>query len=203
MKIRPNRQNSVGFQPLYLTFKLLRYGLAEMEHTAKICKIRFNPIILSSPGCKAKPSPSWCQWSVNWPISFLHLRFTDWMDRIHCNHFSISKLKLIARYDGLISTKCTFVVEYMSSQPVLSRVLWFSVLCFADHNASFVFSFRSFCFVHCIVCPSIYGFWLPLTRPQWVSEWVSEQLLSWKMSRTSHFLMRWLLWGNIDQCYFH
>ena len=35
--------------------------------------------------------------------------------------------------------------------------LWFSVWYFVDH----CLLFRPFSFGHCIVCPSIYGFWLP------------------------------------------
>ena len=49
--------------------------------------------------------------------------------------------------------------EHLSSPPVLSGVTRSSVLC-----VCFVYRCLSFCpfsFGHCVVCPSIYGFWLP------------------------------------------
>ena len=49
--------------------------------------------------------------------------------------------------------------EHLSSLPVFSEVLSFVLyVCFVDRCLSFC----PFTFDHCVVCPSIYGFWLPL-----------------------------------------
>ena len=59
------------------------------------------------------------------------------------------------RYYGAVSTSC---LSFRSTR-VLSRFLWGA--CFPKF--SFIDDCLSFCpcpFIHCIICPSIYGFWL-------------------------------------------
>ena len=61
----------------------------------------------------------------------------------------------------LVGQELPTLPEHLSSSPVFSgvRVTRSLVLyvCFVDR----CLSFRTFSFVHCLVCSSIYGFWLP------------------------------------------
>jgi len=65
-------------------------------------------------------------------------------------------------------------MEHLRSPSALSevRVTRSLVLCVMFYRSLFVF--LSFSFVHCVVCPSIYGFWLP----PFVSSNLSYYLLS-------------------------
>jgi hypothetical protein len=62
----------------------------------------------------------------------------------------------------LLEQELLILPEYLSSPPIFSgvRVSRSLVLCvcFVDRCLSFC----PFLFGHCVVCPSIYGFWLPL-----------------------------------------
>jgi hypothetical protein len=68
----------------------------------------------------------------------------------------------LTRRVSLVEQELLTLPEHLRSPPVFSGVhvtrslvLW---LCFVDHCLSFCF----FSFGRCIVCSSIYGFWLPL-----------------------------------------
>ena len=79
----------------------------------------------------------------------------------------------------LVEQKQLSLPEYLSSFPVFSGVLvtWSVVLCvlFVDR----CLSFRPLSFGHCVVCPSIYEFWLPLWYIQTLL-W-SKVRLTWQL----------------------
>jgi hypothetical protein len=65
----------------------------------------------------------------------------------------------------LFYTICNVEIHYLNKSSLLVVfallvffVVFFSVWCFVDRCLSFV----PFSFGHCVVCPVIYGFWLPL-----------------------------------------
>ena len=68
----------------------------------------------------------------------------------------------LTRWMSLVEQELNTLPEHLRSPPVFSevRVTRSLVLyvCFVDHCLSFC----TFSFGHCVVCCSIYGFWLPL-----------------------------------------
>jgi hypothetical protein len=71
----------------------------------------------------------------------------------------------LTRWVPLADQELLTLPEHMNSTPVFSwvRVTRSFVLyvCFVDR----CFSFCTFSFGHCVVCPSIYGLWLPNHNP--------------------------------------
>jgi hypothetical protein len=102
----------------------------------------------------------------------------------------------LTQWVPLVEQKLSTLLEHLSSPPVFSGVRVTQSLdlcvCFVDHCLSFC----NFSFGHCVVCPSIYGFWLPL--------WYLQTLfnLNWKffkkhtcLSRTArHGILLWGIW---------
>jgi len=82
---------------------------------------------------------------------------------------------------SLVEQELLTLPDHMSSHPVLSGVrvtrslVW--CVCFVDRCLSFC----PFSFGHCIVFPTIYGFWLPL--------WYLQTLLKCQLSSMLYILM--------------
>jgi hypothetical protein len=78
------------------------------------------------------------------------------------NHFQLSSQKKLMKFeltknDTLVEQELLTLPEHLGTPPFFVGfvlVLW---VCFVDRCLSFC----PFSFVHCVVCPSIYGFWLP------------------------------------------
>ena len=83
------------------------------------------------------------------------------------------------------------IPEHLSSPPVFSgvRATRSLFLCFVDHG----FSFCPFYFCHCIVCPSIRGFWWPLWYLQTLpNTTLLIQLCMWGSASYSHMENTWI-----------
>ena len=78
----------------------------------------------------------------------------------------------LTRWVPLVEQKLSTLPEHLSSPLVFSGVHVTQSLvlcvCFVDHCLSFC----NFSFGHCVVCPSIYGFWLPLWYLQTLLEYL-------------------------------
>ena len=76
--------------------------------------------------------------------------------------FSIITMNAVIDCDSLEEKELLTLPEHRSSSPVFSGVRvtrsWVLCVCLVDRFLSFC----PFSFGHCAVCPSIYGFWLPL-----------------------------------------
>jgi hypothetical protein len=87
---------------------------------------------------------------------------------------------------GFISVKQELLTlpEYLSSPSVFSwfRVTWSLVLCFVDRCLSFC----TFYFGHCVVCPSIYEFWL--------LPWYLQTLFVYVFLYSSIFILSYEFW---------
>ena len=75
---------------------------------------------------------------------------------------SIITMNAVIDCDSLEEKELLTLPEHRSSSPVFSVVRvtrsWVLCVCLVDRFLSFC----PFSFGHCAVCPSIYGFWLPL-----------------------------------------
>jgi hypothetical protein len=79
---------------------------------------------------------------------------------------------------SLVEQKLITIPEHPTSSPIFSgvRVSQSLVVCVVSCRSLFVLlPFYCFYFGHCIVCPSIYGFWIPPLSS--IREWQTNSLL--------------------------
>jgi hypothetical protein len=111
--------------------------------------------------------------------------FSEFLQHRYLLHFRVqSNLPMYVTYIKqvpLVEQKLLTLPDHLNSPPVFSgvRVTWSLVLyvCFVDRFVLCTFSFG-----HCVVCSSIYRFWLPLWYLQTQQSSVLKGQISYKLS---------------------
>ena len=93
---------------------------------------------------------------------------------------------IVTRRVTLVEQELHFLPEHPSSPPVSSGVRVTRSLVFVQFVVHRCLSFWPFPFGHCAVCPSIYGFWIPL--------WYLQNLLS---SKYGIIIISQCIWSEI------